>query len=246
MLQSAVVTAECCWHLLEADPAGAAAAAVSLCGGLLPGSGSPLISLIASVTSRKIQNINRPESWACACCAHPQSQDGVTQTLSCPAERVFPSPFSKISWSAQKVCMGAPSLCAESTNINYWELGEILSSSLQHVQNPLFGVCFPDGSWPTPRWIFHPTPSCPVLATTCLLSFISLIWYSVPAGFFFKNHRQNKTNVSKYIKSPVSIAIVRDFHPWVWSFVVSAFKWKWPGVDFWNFHCFLCDFIPFT
>lgn len=163
MLQSAVVTAECCWHLLEADPAGAAAAAVSLCGGLLPGSGSPLISLIASVTSRKIQNINGPESWACACCAHPQSQDGVTQTLSCPAERVFPSPFSKISWSAQKVCMGAPSLCAESTNINYWELGEILSSSLQHVQNPLFWCLF---SW----WIVahaqvdfpsHSLMSCP-------------------------------------------------------------------------------------
>lgn len=70
-----------------------------------------------------------------------------------------------------------------------------------------------------------PLPHVLPMAATHLHSFISPICYSVPAGCFFRNHRKNKTNGSKYIKSPVSVAIVRDIHPWVWSFVVSAFEW---------------------
>lgn len=114
---------------------------------------------------------------------------------------------------------------------NFWELGESLSSSLDHVQNFLFFFVFAflmdHGPCPQgPGGFSIPIPHVQSVATTCLQSFISPIWYSVPAGFSFKNHRQNKTNVSKYIKSPVSIAIVREIHPWGQSFVVSAFEWE--------------------
>lgn len=57
-----MLTAECCYHLLEADPAGAAPAAVNWCGGLFAGSGSPDDFTDCLSNLQKKQNINGPEN----------------------------------------------------------------------------------------------------------------------------------------------------------------------------------------